>query len=331
MIGTHRKAVLGFWEGLPQVQKDLEKVSEVLQNLTARLPSSLVHTLREPLKHLLKRPGKGLRPALLLQAARFGGLEDRHYTLAAGLELLHLATLVHDDIVDGSPLRRGEPSFHAQKGISQGVLYGDLLFSLCFDLVGESSSPENSRHLARMVTFMAGAEIIQDQDRYTLPTSRRRILKRMTGKTGALFALSLFVGASESGIRGSDLDKYRRLGYHLGLAFQLQDDILDFEGPPELLGKPTLSDMIQGHYTLPVYLALKKDPTLAQDLLNLKNEPELSHSVYQKLLKHDALTLSRQLLDQRTRAIKTLLTQLPTSIETHHLPQVIERILGRKL
>lgn len=335
MTSPHRKAVLDFWDGLPQVREDLEKVGRILQGLRGRIPRPLGERLEGPLERLLKRPGKGLRPVLLLQAARYGQLEDRHYTLAAGLELLHLATLVHDDIVDASPLRRGEVSFHARHGTAQGVLYGDLLFSLCFDLVSEGTSPETSRKLARLVTFMAGAEIIQDQDRFSLPVSRRHILKRMAGKTAVLFSLAMAAGAQEAGVTGRNLETFRRLGYHLGLVFQLQDDILDFTGPEDLLGKPMLSDLLQGHFTLPVHLALHLDPSLGPQLLKLKDQPELASTIYRRMESLHVLELCRQMLEHRIRHVKSLAKSLGPGHNGTWNPElmgeVLSRILGRPL
>jgi heptaprenyl diphosphate synthase len=174
---------------------------------------------------------------------------------AATVELLHLATLIHDDVVDQAPLRRGEPALHRQFGPSKAVLYGDWMFAQCFRMISTDVSADSARSLADLVSVMAGSEILQWNDRFRLPVSQRRILRKTMGKTAVLFSLALYTGAHEAGKPAAQALAYRRAGYALGMAFQLQDDLLDWTARESQLGKPVLEDLTSGIYTWPVTLA----------------------------------------------------------------------------
>ena len=191
-----------------------------------------------------------------------GGLPNRIYLLAGALEILHLASLVHDDVVDGSPLRRGQPAAWKVLGSRHAVLLGDLLLSLCFALVSHGSRVVTGQILSGMVRLMVRSEFQQALDREhfdgVLVQPSRRIYNRViTGKTAMLFSLSLSVGAREmAGETGSSIQSFRRGGYFLGVAFQVQDDILDYLGSRQRFGKPPGQDLRDGQVTLPLIEAL---------------------------------------------------------------------------
>ena len=246
-----------FWSSFPRVRDGLERVRERLRLQAQSLPADL----RDELTPLVERQGKSLRAGLiLLSAGPDAQYREAVESTAAAIELLHLATLVHDDIVDEAPLRRGEPAFHKRVGPQKAVLYGDLLFAAAFRSVSRNVGPSSARSLADLVTVMAVAEIQQWNDRFHLPVSPRRILRKTMGKTALLFSLSLFVGAREGGRPDAVAVPLRRAGYALGMAFQIQDDLLDWTGDPGVLGKPILEDLSAGIYTWPVAEAWKQDP-----------------------------------------------------------------------
>jgi heptaprenyl diphosphate synthase len=227
---------------------------------------------------LIWREGKSLRAGLILLAAdpAAQGRQNAVDGAAAAVELLHLATLVHDDIVDQAALRRGEPAYYQQVGPSKAVLYGDLLFASAFRSVSRDVGPDSAGALADLVTVMAGSEIQQLSDRFRLPLSPRRILRKTMGKTALLFSLSLYVGGRESGRPDAVVAALRRAGYSLGMAFQLQDDLLDWTGDPKVLGKPILEDLVAGIYTWPVADAWSRDPTGTQKELAEVREGRLA-------------------------------------------------------
>jgi heptaprenyl diphosphate synthase len=239
---------------------------------------SLPSDLRGELSPLVRREGKSLRAGLILLSSgeASGDARDAVEAAAAAVELLHLATLVHDDIIDQAALRRGEPALQQKLGPQKAVLYGDLLFAAAFRSVSRDVGPSSARSLADLVTVMAAAEIQQLNDRFVLPLSPRRILRKTMGKTALLFSLSLYVGAREGG-RPEDLaSALRRAGYALGMAFQLQDDLLDWIGKSEELGKPVLEDLTAGIYTWPVAQAWRIDPVTTRGELKEVREGRLS-------------------------------------------------------
>jgi heptaprenyl diphosphate synthase len=263
-----------FWSSFPRVRDGLDRVKERLLAQADSLPADL----RDELSPLVRRQGKSLRAGLILLAS--GVVEGERLeaveSAAAAVELLHLATLVHDDIVDQAALRRGEPALHQRLGPQKAVLYGDLLFAAAFRSVSRDVGPASARSLADLVTVMAGAEIQQWNDRFRLPVSPRRILRKTMGKTALLFSLSLYVGAREGGRPEAVAVALRRAGYALGMAFQLQDDLLDWTGDPATLGKPILEDLTAGIYTWPVAEAWTRDAGLTRRELDDVREGRLA-------------------------------------------------------
>jgi heptaprenyl diphosphate synthase len=245
-----------FWQGNPELSGELEQVRQTILLRAASDDTDV----RQAVSQLLLSSGKMLRPAFVLLASRFGMPDrDRMIRIAAAVEMLHMATLVHDDIIDSAPMRRGVATLHALRGPRTAVLVGDWLFASCFSLVADLAGETNGRDLAHLVARICGSEISQSADKYVLHTSVRRYLRRIAGKTAALFALAFHVGGVESGCPAPLVSLLRRLGYNLGMGFQIIDDILDFTRSVSDTGKPTGSDLAQGIFTLPVVLALKSD------------------------------------------------------------------------
>lgn len=245
-----------FWKGFPGVEKGLVQVRTRLLDYLERIPPEL----KQDLKPYFERGGKALRAGLVILAAQQESLSTPVVDCAAAIELLHLASLIHDDVVDDARLRRGDRAMHEALGIPKAVLYGDFLFSACFRLISQEVSSDTAQKLAAVAGLMAGSEIIQLKDRGQIPVSLRRLLKKTMGKTAVLFSLSLYAGAREAGRGEAQCRILRRAGYALGMAFQLQDDLLDWTGRESELGKPVLEDLRSGNYTLPVFGAGKKNP-----------------------------------------------------------------------
>jgi heptaprenyl diphosphate synthase len=245
-----------FWDGHPDVARDLERVRETILARAVTDDTDVLSAIRL----LLETSGKMLRPAFVLLSSRFGNPDEAKIVrVGAAVEMLHMATLVHDDIIDGAALRRGTATLHTLQGARSAVLVGDWLFVSCFAMVADMVRLESAQSLARLVARICGSEISQSADRYAVHTSVRRYLRRIAGKTAALFALAFFAGAQESGCPVELCASLRRLGYNLGMGFQIIDDILDFGRPGAQSGKPTGSDLAQGIYTLPAILGLQRD------------------------------------------------------------------------
>jgi heptaprenyl diphosphate synthase len=248
-------SISSFWNDFPGMPEALKKVSGIIQ-------SSIVSQnpiISEGLTGLFNGGGKLLRPGLLLIAGRFGKLREKHYKLAAALEMLHMATLIHDDVIDDSPLRRGLPSLHTRFGKKDAVLIGDFLLSRCFLLTGEYTSPKNALNLARVISVICMMEIEQNNDRFKSNTSLRSYLRKITGKSALLFSAACFVGAHEAKLSRDLCEQFRRIGYNIGIAFQIIDDMLDYTGDPGLMRKSLGNDINAGLVTMPVLCALRLD------------------------------------------------------------------------
>ena len=244
-----------IWNDFSGMPEALEKVSGIIQkSLASKSP-----IIDEGLTSIFDGGGKLLRPGILLIAARFGKVQEKHYHLAAALEMLHMATLIHDDVVDDSPLRRGLPSLHCRYGKKDAVLIGDFLLTRCFLLTAKYTSPENALNLAQVVSLICMMEIEQNNDRFKSNTSTRRYLRKIMGKSAMLFSLACFTGAYEAKASRDICLRLRRIGYNIGIAFQIIDDILDYAGNEDQMRKSLGNDINSGLITLPVLCALRLD------------------------------------------------------------------------
>ena len=260
--------------------KDDSRIARLLKDVILCMQENLrgdVFPLAEEVEGLVSSNGKMLRPALLLIGSGFGNKaeKERLIPLAAAVELLHVSTLIHDDVIDEASLRRGKPTLHTRFGVKEAILAGDWLFSRCFLLSAASSEPENAKALARVIAAICASEIRQDLDKWSYSSSIRSYLRIIAGKTAALFALSLQTGAQESKATRPVQERLRRAGYDIGMAFQIMDDVLDFESSEGVMRKPVGKDLAEGLCTLPLIYALQKDEAGMRALL-AKMRPEAS-------------------------------------------------------
>jgi geranylgeranyl pyrophosphate synthase len=206
--------------------------------------------------------GKRLRPLLVCLAAGAPPPENRDVLRAAvAVELVHAATLVHDDVLDGSQLRRGRPTVFARGGRGLATATGDLLFSRAFAELAEGNSAEAVRVLSRAACELAEGELMQRGDAFDGAVSVERYLERCRLKTGVLFRAACELGALSADGPAHELGAF---GERVGVAFQILDDVLDVTGPPERTGKPQGADLLDGTVTLPLILARAEDPELAE-------------------------------------------------------------------
>jgi len=205
--------------------------------------------------------GKRLRPLLVLLCAGEEGGEAA-VRAATAIELVHMATLVHDDVLDNAPLRRGLPTVAATSGRARAVATGDLLFSRAFALLAERPDLRSIDLLAAASVALARGELAQRQDAYDTSISEERYLERCRLKTAKLFECACLLGRDEAALGA--------FGAEIGLAFQLLDDVLDVAGPPERTGKARGTDLLDGTITLPLIVAAGDDPEIrAVDLRGL--------------------------------------------------------------
>jgi octaprenyl-diphosphate synthase len=234
------------------VQADLEACN---RTIVARMDSP-VTLIPQLAAHIVAAGGKRLRPLLTLACARMCAYPgERHIKLAACVEFIHTATLLHDDVVDESLLRRGMASANAVFGNQAAVLVGDFLFARAFQLMVEDGSLTVLGILSRAAATIAEGEVLQLVTQNDLSTPEARYLEVITGKTAALFAAACEVGAVVADRPVSEAASLAEFGLNLGIAFQLVDDALDYTADQAVLGKTVGDDFREGKITLPVLLA----------------------------------------------------------------------------
>ena len=209
--------------------------------------------------HLIAAGGKRLRPLLTVAAARIvGGPGDACLRLAAAVEFIHTATLLHDDVVDGSQLRRGKVAAHLIWGGSSSVLVGDFLFARAFELMVETGSLRALDILAKASSVIAEGEVLQLTRAHDLNLDQHTYLEIIRAKTAELFAAAAEAGTVSAAGTEAQVGALRAYGLNLGLAFQLADDALDYSGAAEILGKNAGDDFREGKATLPLLLAIAR-------------------------------------------------------------------------
>ncbi len=244
----------------------LEDLSSLLQGDMAEVNAliykrmdSEVALIPQLAGYLIASGGKRLRPLLTLAATRlFSADNARCFPLAAAVEFIHTATLLHDDVVDESEQRRGQASANRVFGNQQSVLVGDFLFSRAFELMVEDGSLDVLRILSRASAVIAEGEVLQLSIQGNLDTNMDQYLKVIGAKTAALFAAATEIGPIIANQPQAVQDNLRDYGYNLGMAFQIADDILDYQADENELGKAIGDDFKEGKMTAPVLLALKQ-------------------------------------------------------------------------
>ncbi|MGE5587681.1 MAG: polyprenyl synthetase family protein [Clostridia bacterium] len=248
------KSLASRWASHPQLAEGLRRVEACLEEQLStghRLISGAVMSL-------LQAGGKRVRPALVLASGMFGQADPAKLVpVASAIEVVHMATLVHDDIVDDADTRRGVKTIHSRHGANVAVFTGDYLFTRAFQMLSEYASTEMLSSVARAVQEVCEGEIEQYEARGDTAISFGQYLRRIRQKTAMLFSLSCYAGALVAEAPRETADTLRRFGLHLGIAFQIADDVLDFSQDEATTGKPAGHDLVCGVYTLPVIYALE--------------------------------------------------------------------------
>lgn len=321
-----------IWKDSPGIGKRLAEVESILAE-TLNDPS---YPLSAETKKIVLSGGKMLRPAFVIIGSGFGKqrktADNRRKIahIAASIELIHAASLIHDDVLDRADIRRGIPTLHTRFGTTNAILAGDWLFSRSFRLVADHADPRSSRILARFVGSVCSAEINQDLGKFSFSTSRRDYLRTIAGKTAALFSLSLHVGASESKADAAVTQALRRAGYNIGMAFQIIDDILDYESDGKTLKKPVGNDIKEGLCTLPLIFALRDHESTLRPLLKKETMDDATVAVIVKAVSDSgALQQARDLARRFTSRARREIATLPEGESRSDLIGVTENLLTR--
>jgi geranylgeranyl pyrophosphate synthase len=238
-------------------------VAEDLDRFEARIRESVAADgppLAGPMGDLFAAGGKRLRPALVLLAGRLGTLSDAHFHAAAAVELTHAATLVHDDVIDHSAVRRGRPTVAAVLGDAPAIVIGDYYFAKAYQQAALTADPAVVAAIAGAVMTICQGELAQNEARFRYRPTLAEYRARIEAKTAALLAASAWVGGRLAGLDSDRQEALQLYGTELGLAFQIADDVLDYTAGEAELGKPVGHDLLEGHATLPLLLAELREP-----------------------------------------------------------------------
>lgn len=312
------------------VQDSIGLVETRMRDITNGHHPDLVSAL----DHLLSSGGKRIRPVVtLLTGDMLGADQEKVVSLAAAVELLHTATLVHDDLIDGALLRRGIPTLNSQWTPGATVLTGDFIFACAAKLASETDSVELMRNFAETLATIVNGEITQMFPRAN-ENYHEEYLSRIYAKTASLFEMATTAPAILSPFRETSYDAAQRFGFGIGMAFQIIDDVLDFTGKQDAVGKPVANDLRQGLITLPTIYFLDShpdEPTLRMIIggENIDNDQlnQLVASVQGSGAIEKSVAKARQYCDQALDA----LDELPFTAEHQALENLSNYIIDRHL
>lgn len=294
-----------------ELEEDLAATIAVLHKTTGSV-ASLISKIAN---HLLASGGKRLRPSLTLVAARlFGYAGHHHHLLAAAVECIHSATLLHDDVVDESGLRRGQPTANKLWDNKAPVLVGDFLFSRAFQLMVEAEHLPVLQLLAKAATVIAEGEVLQLSTTGNVHTTPEQYYQVITAKTAELFAAAAAAGGMVADAPPAMVDALYHYGQHLGIAFQLVDDVLDYQGDAAVMGKTAGDDFREGKVTLPLLFAYQAGDVVQkkqwQQWVQERHAEDFPQAVA-LLHQHQALEKTLEAAAQHTRQAIAQLAVLP--------------------
>lgn len=284
--------------------------------------------------HLIDAGGKRIRPLITLASARLlGGGGDGPRKLAAAVEFIHSATLLHDDVVDVSSMRRGKKSANVVWGNSASVLVGDFLFARSFNLMVETGDIQVLDILARAASIIAEGEVMQLAAANDADTTRERYMQIVEAKTAALFAAAAKAGAVAAGRPGAEASALETYGRELGLAFQLVDDALDYGGLSQTMGKNAGDDFKEGKVTLPVVFAREAgdegERAFWRRAMGGERTDDDFHRAVALLKRHNAIALTLDAARVHARAACDALAGLPANAYREALADLPEFVIER--
>lgn len=314
---------------LEAIQPELERVNKtIIKRLHSDEP--LVEDIGH---HLVQAGGKRLRPILVLLSAKaLGYQQDQHIELAAIIEFIHTATLLHDDVVDVSELRRGLPTANAKWGNAPSVLVGDFLYSRAFQMMVSIGSMDIMQILSNTTNVIAEGEVQQLANARNPDISEKQYFDVIYKKTAALFESACECGASVSAASASQRQNLKAYGYHLGLAFQLMDDWLDYGGDSAVLGKNVGDDLSEGKTTLPVIHTLNQskesEAGTIREAIAEANASKLTE-VIELVRSYGGLEYTQNLATSHAESAIAEVMQLPESAWREHLVQLANFAINR--
>ena len=319
-----------MWNEYPFLKQELIAIRQLMLE-SIEIEDAEIH---QAIVTMLQQGGKMIRPAYLTLFANWckNGKPQEVRAVAAALELLHVATLLHDDVIDEADMRRGQETLNSRYGNRVAIYAGDYVLTSCYRLLSEYaedlegvSLPTNG--MARVVE----GELAQMRNRYRYDLGLQEYLKRIEGKTAQLFMVSCYMGAKLGEME--DALRVKKIGQQIGMAFQILDDILDYQATAQEFGKPVLEDVTQGIYTAPLIYAMEKDSQKIIPLLEKKQEISEQERLLLRKLVHDfgGVQKAQQLAQQYTNQALSQIDRLPESDMKDILIQLTKQLLERTM
>jgi heptaprenyl diphosphate synthase len=309
------------------LNSDINTIEKTLEE-TIQADSLL---LKRASLHTLKAGGKRIRPVFVLLAGKFG-----HYDInvmknvAVALELIHMASLVHDDVIDDADLRRGQPTVKAKWDNKTAMYTGDFIFALSLELMSDIKKPLAHKILANTIVEVTVGEIQQIKDKYRFNQNLRDYLRRIKRKTALLISASCQLGAIAADVEESIHKKLYLFGYYVGMSFQITDDILDFTSSEEELGKPAGSDLLQGNITAPALYAMDNENSRREiEKVHEDMEPAQIQRIISLIKDSGAIEKSIALSDMYLDKALAVLEDLPSNKAKKTLRD-IAKFIGRR-
>ncbi|SDD47442.1 heptaprenyl diphosphate synthase [Terribacillus halophilus] len=309
------------------LKKDLDKIEDAMTNtIRAEHP-----VLEDASVQLLRAGGKRIRPVFVLLSGKFGTYElPRIQTVAVALELIHMASLVHDDVIDDAELRRGKPTVKAKWDNKVAMYAGDYIFARSLEYLSKLEEPRAHQILAHTIVELCIGEVEQIRDKYRIEQHLKDYLRRIRRKTAILIAASARLGAIASGAPLGYESALYRYGYYVGMSYQIIDDVLDFTASETDLGKPAGGDLLQGNMTLPALLACE-DRFFKERLTQVFRDPEaIDRETLEPFIQHiktsDAIERSLAISDRYLEKAYRELDKLPPTRDRNTLKQIARHI-----
>ena len=314
------------------IKNDLSQLELALQQ-AATAPEKIITEIGT---HLVASGGKRLRPAIYFLAARCGQDFDlqKATPLAVALEMMHMASLVHDDVIDSADTRRGAVTANAKWGNQISILAGDYLFAKAFSLVAENNySKRVDRQLARLICDLSSGELIQNKEIYKASCDVQEYYERIAKKTANFIAIACQLGGDVAGLSEEYIQALYDFGYNVGMAFQLTDDLLDLTSDDATLGKPAGNDIRQGIVTLPAIRALEVSPD-REELHAIVTDKDMTDAMLQRALEivraSDGIEFTKNKVEEFLQAAVDVLPQeMPEEIRDSYR-MVVSFVGGRK-
>ena len=321
-----------MWDNYPTLQQDLADALQVIDSSIKIREKRIERNVKE----MIHSGGKLLRPAYFLLCSQIGEdyNRERAIAVAAALEVLHLATLVHDDVIDDAKTRRGVETIQAKYGKNYAVYTGDYLFCVCFKIMAQHAKELSIIELNTnsMERILLG-ELDQMSMRNNYDMTVKEYLKQIAGKTAQLFALSCFLGAETSQATLAQKHLARKIGHNMGMAFQIMDDILDYTQDSRQLGKPVLNDVKQGVYSLPLIYAMRKNRAAFRPLLEKGEDMTLEdqNALLRLIETHQGVEQAKELAAKYTEKALGLIGKLPKGPYQEQMFHITSALLKRNL